>query len=116
MESTNKGIIANILTRMLILLMYLVSYSKGTWLFWGFFIMERLMAFQYDDQLEEYLINVTSQEVSLFDIIISIVFIIMSIGIFIIVPFLSPRLFLILIAGEVIDYVLGVIRKSKKNK
>lgn len=116
MESRNKGIIANILTRMLILLMYWVSYSKGTWLFWGFFIIERLMAFQYDDQIEEYLINVTSQEVSLFDMIISIAFVIMSIGIFVIVPFQSPKLFLILIVGELIDYVLGRMRKSKKKR
>ena len=102
------------MTYVIILLMYIFTYSQKSYLLWGFFIVERLMAIHYDMDIDQYLSNIEDENLSGFKMIVIGVFSLLSVGIFIYTPFKYPKLFVILIIGEVIDFIGRKVKKKIK--
>lgn len=107
-------------TYIIILLMYLFTYSNGLKLLWVFFIIERLMGIHYEDelgryffQLEEDIDEENQDGGSVFSIV---AFAIISVGMYIYTLVKYPGLCCILILGEVIDLLIKGIKKRIKLK
>lgn len=99
------------ITYILILLMYLWTYKQGALLFGGFFIIERLISFSYEDKMDEYLKTVDVGQLKGSSVAIIFIFILLTIGIFLYTPFKYPGLFWILMIGELIDWL---VKEGKK--
>lgn len=101
-------------TYIIILLMYLFTYSQKSYLFWAFFAIERLLSINYEVEMENYLMEAEASDLSGMKIIITIVFTLLSVGIFLYTPFKYPGLFCILILGELIDFIGRKIKEHTK--
>lgn len=103
-------------TYIVILLMYLFTYSQKSHLFWGFFILERLLTFNYEADMDQYLAHMEAGDLNGIKMIVTMVFSLLSVGIFLYTPFKYPGLFGLLILGEVIDFIGKKIKQSIKFK
>lgn len=115
-EEKDFPVLVFMVTYISILLMYLVTYKQGSPLLWGFFIIERLLSFSYEKEVDEYLASIEVSKVSGISIMAIIVFTLLSIGIFLYTPFKYPRLFGILIVGEIMDFLVKELKKKFKSK
>lgn len=104
------------LTYSIIMLMYIFTYGQKNYLFWVFFIIERLMTMSYEEHMEEYLLGQDIEEISLFKIGTVAVFLLISIGVFIYALFKVPKLCLILFLGEIIDGITKIVKDKFVNK
>ncbi|MBE6023991.1 MAG: hypothetical protein E7231_12360 [Cellulosilyticum sp.] len=109
-------IVVVMITYIIILLMYLFTYSQNSYLLWGFFIVERLIAFSYDEEIDHYLSRVEVEELNSGRMLIIGLFSLLSVGIFLYTPFKYPGLFMILVIGEVIDLISKHFKKKIKFK
>lgn len=117
MKEKNEFPIAIVMTTfIIILLMYLFTYSQGMKWFWLFFIIERLLNLNYAEHLETYFFRLEEEDVKGGQLILTIIFSVLSIGILLYTPFKYPGLFFILMAGEIIDFVVKGIKKKIKLK
>lgn len=116
-ESENRFPIEIVmLTYIIIYVMYIVTFSRNSALFFLFFILERLMSLQYDEQLEMYINRVSPEEVSGKFVIIMFILTFAQIGIFIFSFFKYPGLFMFLMLGELIDFVTRKIKIKMSGK
>lgn len=111
-EEKEFPIVIVMITHIIILLMYLWTYKYGSVLLWGFFIIERLLSFSYEDKIEAYLQREDVSEIKGSSLTIILISTLLTVGIFLYTPFEYPGLFWILIAGELIDWLI----KKAKNK
>lgn len=98
-------ILVVMITYIIILLMYIFTYSQKSYLLWGFFIVERLLSITYENRIDDYLSNIEVGEMKGVKIAVIVIFSILSVGIFLYTPFKYPKLFVILLIGEVIDFI-----------
>ncbi len=116
-ESENRFPIEIVLlTYIIIYVMYIVTFSRSSALFFVFFILERLMSFQYDEQLERYINMVSPEQVSGKFVIIMFVLTFAQIGIFIFSFFKYPGLFMFLMLGELLDFATRKIKIKMSGK
>lgn len=111
-EEKEFPIVIVMITHIIILLMYLWTYKYGAVLLWGFFIIERLLSFSYEDKIEVYLQREDVSEIKGSSLTIILISTLLTVGIFLYTPFEYPGLFWILVAGELIDWLI----KKAKNK
>lgn len=111
-EEKEFPIVIVMITHIIILLMYLWTYKYGSVLLWGFFIIERLLSFSYEDKIEAYLQREDVSEIKGSSLTIILILTLLTVGIFLYTPFEYPGLFWILVAGELIDWLI----KKAKNK
>ena len=111
-EEKEFPIVIVMITHIIILLMYLWTYKYGSVLLWGFFIIERLLSFSYEDKIEVYLQREDVSEIKGSSLTIILILTLLTVGIFLYTPFEYPGLFWILVAGELIDWLI----KKAKNK
>ena len=111
-EEKEFPIVIVMITHIIILLMYLWTYKYGSVLLWGFFIIERLLSFSYEDKIEVYLQREDVSEIKGSSLTIILISTLLTVGIFLYTPFEYPGLFWILVAGELIDWLI----KKAKNK
>lgn len=104
------------ITYIIILVMYIFTYSQGLKLFWGFFIIERLIGMHYDEEIDRYFFKLEEEDVSGGKMILTIIFSLLSVGIFLYTPFKYPGLFGIIIIGEVLDFIIREIKRRIKLK
>lgn len=103
-------------TYIIILLMYLWTYKQGSPLLWGFFVIERLMSFSYESQVDIYLATIELDQLKGRSVVAVLLFTLLSVGIFLYTPFKYPGLFWILVIGELIDLtVKGIRNRIKKH-
>lgn len=100
------------LTFILIMVMYIYTYNRGLSSFWIFFIIERLVAFSYEEYINIYISNPemmsnlgNKKNITL------LIFSVANILLFTYIFFTSAKLFLILIFGEIIDLALKSVKK-----
>lgn len=115
-EERDFPILVFMITYIGILCMYLVTYKQGSALLWGFFIIERLLSFSYENEVDEYLAAIEVNKISGTKMAIIIAFTLFTIGIFLYTPFKYPGLFIILIIGETIDFIVKGLKKKFKRK
>lgn len=113
-EDKNFPILVFMLTYIGILCMYLVTYKQGSPLLWAFFIIERLLSFSYEKEVDDYLGAIEKSKVSGVSMVIIIAFTLFTTGIFLYTPFKYPGLFVILILGEAIDFIVKELKKKFK--
>lgn len=101
-----------LITYIIIWLMYLITYSQKSYLLWGFFIVERLIAFSYEDEIDHYLSSIEIENINSGKTIIIGLFSLLNLALLLYTPFKYPRLFVILIVGEVIDCLGKVVREK----
>lgn len=111
-EEKEFPIVIVMITHIIILLMYLWTYKYGSVLLWGFFIIERLLSFSYEDKIEAYLQREDVSEIKGSSLTIILISTLLTVGIFLYTPLEYPGLFWILVAGELIDWLI----KKAKNK
>lgn len=118
MEQENKDfpMLIFMITYISILCMYVVTYKQGSPLLWGFFIIERMLSFSYEKEVDEYLAAIEVSKISGRNIVVTVVFTLFTIGIFLYTAFKYPELFMILIIGEMIDFVVKKLKKKFKRK
>ena len=118
MDQENKDfpMLIFMITYISILCMYLVTYKQGSSLLWGFFVIERLLSFSYEKEVDEYLAAVEVSKISGINIVVIIAFTLLTIGIFLYTAFRYPGLFIILIIGETIDFIVKELKKKFKRK
>ena len=104
------------LTYIIIYVMYIVTFGRGSELFFVFFILERLISFQYDEELDEYVGNVDPEKVSGKMVFVIVVLTFSQLGIFIYAFFKYPGLFMFLMIGELLDLVNRKLKKYIKSK
>lgn len=105
-------ILVVMITYIIILLMYLWTYRQGSKLLWGFFVVERLLSFSYEEEVDNYLTSVEVSKLKGISIGAIVIFALLSVGIFIYTPFKYPGLFVILVLGELIDLVVKRIKRK----
>ncbi len=111
MEKEEKfPIVVVMITYITILIMYLYTYSQKSYVFWAFFIIDRLMNLHYEAYIESSLLTMLDEELKWPILILTLLFLVLSIGIFLYTPFKYPKLFGILVLGELIDTALKVIK------
>ena len=116
-ESENRFPIEIVmLTYIMIYVMYIVTFGRGSELFFVFFILERLISFQYDEQLEGYINNVSPEKVSGKFVLMMAILTLSQIGIFIFAFFKYPGLFMFLMLGELLDFVNRRIKRKIRSK
>lgn len=115
-EEKDFPILIFMITYMGILCMYLVTYKQGSSLLWGFFIIERLLSFSYEQEIDDYLSAIEVSKISGMRMMVIIGFILFAIGIFLYIPFKYPGLFVILMLGEVLDFIIKAVKKKLKRK
>ena len=115
-EAKDFPIFIFMVTYISILCMYLVTYKQGSPLLWGFFIIERLISFSYEQQVDDYLISIEESKLSGMNIMITIVFTLFTVAIFLYAAFRYLGLFAILLLGETIDFVVKGLKKKYKKK
>lgn len=103
-------ILVVMITYIIILLMYLWTYKQHSILLWGFFIIERLMSFSYEGEVDRYLTSLEVSKLKGSSVGIIVLFALLSTGIFLYTPFKYPGLFGILVAGELIDLAVRRIK------
>lgn len=111
-EEKEFPIVIVMITHIIILLMYLWTYKYGSVLLWGFFIIERLLSFSYEDEIEAYLEREDISGIKGSSLAVILILTLLTIGMFLYTPFKYPGLFWILITGELIDWLI----KKAKNK
>ena len=121
MKEKNEFPIGTVMvTYSIILLMYIFTYSQGSKLFWAFFIIERLLGWHYEEEIDRYFFkldqDVEEDNINSGKMISVIVFSLLGVGIYLYTPFKYPGLFIILIIGEVIDFVMKRIKRKIKLK
>lgn len=104
------------LTYIIIYTMYLVTFGRGSGLFFIFFIIERLIAFQYDEELDAYVGGINPVNVSGRMLVTILGLTLSQIGIFIYAFFKYPSLFIFLVIGELIDLGNRRLKKTIKNR
>ena len=88
----------------------LYTYSQKSYVFWAFFVIDRLMNLHYEAYIESSLLAMLDEELKWPILILTLLFLVLSIGIFLYTPFKYPKLFGILVLGELIDGALKVIK------
>lgn len=118
MEQENKDfpMLIFMITYISILCMYVVTYKQGSPLLWGFFIIERLLSFSYEKEVDEYLGAIEVSKISGRNIVVIIAFTLLTIGIFLYTAFKYSGLFIILIIGEMFDFIVKELKKKFKRK
>lgn len=115
-EEKDFPVLVFMVTYIAILLMYLVTYKQGSPLLWGFFLIERLLSFSYEREVDDYLNSIEVSKVSGISMVAIIGFTLLSIGIFLYTPFKYPGLFGILMLGEIIDLIVKELKKKFNSK
>ena len=115
-EEKDFPILVFMVTYIGILCMYLVTYKQGSPLLWAFFIIERLISFSYEQEVDDYLTAVEVDEISGMNIMITIAFTLFTIAVFLYSLVKHPGLFAILVLGESIDLMIKAIKKKFKRK
>ncbi|MGG5460959.1 hypothetical protein [Clostridium sp. B9] len=101
---------------------YIYSYKSGAWMiFWSVFILDRIISPIIEPRLEK---SLEDTELEADDgtitigrfLILMLLFCIISLGIMGYILFKYPKLFIILILGEVLDQVLRKIIEEFKKK
>lgn len=111
MEKQDKfPIVIVMITYIMILVMYLYTYSQKSYMFWAFFVIERLMNIRYQEDIESSLLAMVEENLKWPILLLTLLFLVLSLGIFLYTPFKYPKLFAILVLGEVIDGALKVIK------
>lgn len=114
MEEEEKfPIVVVMITYIMILIMYIYTYSQKSYVFWAFFVIERLMNIRYEEEIELQLLAMVEEDIQWPKWIIVLLFLVLSIGIFLYTPFKYPMLFGILVMGEIIDGVVKVVKNYK---
>ncbi|MBP3888635.1 MAG: hypothetical protein J6F30_13490 [Cellulosilyticum sp.] len=107
-------------TYIIILLMYLFTYSNGLKVFWVFFVIERLMGIHYEHEFDRYFFqldeDIDEENQDGGPVFSIVVFAIVSVGMYLYTLFKYPGLCCILIVGEVIDLVIKMIKEKIKLK
>lgn len=103
------------LTYSIIMLMYVFTYGQKSYLFWAFFVIERLMTISYEDHMEEYLLGQDIEEISVFKISTVAVFLLICLGVFIYALIKAPKLCLLLFLGEIIDVITKMVKDKFVN-
>ncbi len=111
-------------TYSIILLMYIFTYGRGLKVFWAFFVIERLLGWQYEDEIEGYFFKLDQAlertpegpKISPARMLSIVLCSILGVGIYLYTPFKYPGLFVILLIGEVIDFLLKRIKRKIKLK
>ena len=111
MEKEEKfPIVIVMITYIIILMMYLYTYSQKSYVFWAFFVIERLMNMYYQNDIEKSLLIMTSEDLKWPVLLLTLLFLLLSLGIFLYTPFKYPKLFGILVLGELMDAAIKVIK------
>lgn len=103
-------IVVVMITYIIILMMYLYTYSQKSYVFWAFFVIERLMNMHYEDYIEKSLLIMVDENLKWPMLLLTLLFLVLSLGIFLYTPFKYPKLFGILVLGEIIDAAVKVIK------
>lgn len=103
-------------TYIIIYMMYLVTFGRGSELFFVFFIVERLISFQYEEELDAYISNINPANVSGKMLVSIFILTFSQMGIFIYAFFKYPNLFMFLVIGELLDLFNRKLKRFIKNK
>ncbi len=96
----------------LILMMYSLTYSQQSILWLGFFVIERLMTFQYDEEIENSLNTLFNQEEGMKKGWLISLLAITSLGMFVYILFNQIGLIVLIILGEILDFGIKKLKKK----
>lgn len=102
--------------------LYIYTFNRALNFFWVVFIMERLISVFYNDQKLDTLFDTIfksdspSKKAGKFYILSLLLFTLIGIGVLIYILFTTPKLFIIIIIGEIIDRIITKIIKLNTSK
>lgn len=102
-------------TYIIIMLMYIYTYSNGSILLWAFFVIERCITIGYDAEIDDFFESLDAEDISNGRMLITVIFSFINVGIFIYTPFKYPGLFVILLIGEGIDFVAKRLKRRNQD-
>lgn len=103
------------LTMIMLMVMYIYCYSYGLKVFWLFFIIERVITFLYKAQMEKYLDDMNLEQSKIWEVIVTIVCCLVNVLLFVYIFFTYIELFLILVFGEILDFIFTKLFKGARN-
>ncbi len=109
MENDNKitssSIVIVLITNLIIFIMYIYTININSPTFFLFFVIERIMTIQYQEELFKVIEDVSPDRVGSKRGLLIIILTLAQVIMFIYAFFRCPRLFMLLLVGEVLDFV-----------
>ena len=112
MKEDSKGAVIVTITLLLVVIFEVYTYKSNWILFFVFFIMGRIISFNYETELVDALEVEELESITAMQLGILVVCTIVSISIYLYSLFTHFRLFVILMIGETIDTGLSAIKNK----
>lgn len=121
MQEKNKSSIEMVLlTNVIIFGMYIITFARNNSVFFVFFLIERVMAVQYENEVSNYIMNSSPEDVTRRSVVITLGLTLVQVALFIYAFFKHPSLFIFVMVGEFIDFMnirfKQKIKDRKNNK